>query len=166
MHKRFLNLKAIIFDWGRTLHDPETDRLFDGVPDVVQSLAQRHAVVIVSLATSEPPEQRKRKIRESSIAPFIKTILVSAGDKEDLYEAALADLKAEPWSVAIVDDQIKRGVRWGRKHGTLTIWFRNGKFANDLPLSDNETPDFTVTEFRELSALFEQKREKGQNRGK
>ena len=39
-------IKSIIFDWGRTLHDPDAHGLFPGAREVVEELAKCYTLVL------------------------------------------------------------------------------------------------------------------------
>ena len=143
----------MIFDWGRTLHDPETDTLFRGVATLLQKLSPAYDLVLVSLAKSDSPENRRERIAASGIAHHFKLILVGGEEKNELYEKALETLGAAPRDVVVVDDQVLRGVRWGNQRGTRTIWLRNGKFARELPTQETGNPTFTITNITEVASL-------------
>lgn len=146
--------KAIIFDWGRTLHDPETDALFEGVSEMVQKLSKQFNLALVSLAKSDSPPARKKKIEKSGIAKYFKVILVGGEDKDEMYEHALTELGIAPSEVAIVDDRTVRGIAWGNRKGAVTVWVKRGKFAKELPDERTGNPMFTVSNTQELKDLF------------
>ncbi len=146
-------IKAIIFDWGRTLHDPESDSLYPGVRDIVMALSKNYGLALVSLAKSDSPEGRRKKIGESGIAEYFKTILVGVEDKDNLYEEALTNLKATPQEVVIVDDRVIRGIAWGNRRGAVTIWIRQGRFADELPSTQTGSPTFTINDLKEIESL-------------
>ena len=54
-------IKAIIFDWGRTLYDGENQMLFPGTENVLQILSTLYILVIVSLASDGNIEKRMQK---------------------------------------------------------------------------------------------------------
>ncbi len=89
-------MKLIIFDWGRTLHDPDTDGLFPGALEIVRELSGAYTLALVSLAKSQDPLARRRTIAESGLAPYFKIILVGDEGKDDMYEEALAACAASP----------------------------------------------------------------------
>jgi FMN phosphatase YigB (HAD superfamily) len=147
-------IKAVIFDWGRTLHDPETDALFDGVSEMAEELSRCYQLVLVSLAKSDSPEGRRKKIEESGIAGYFKFIIAGGGNKIEICEEALADLGLMPEEVAIVDDQVIRGIAWGNHRGATTVWVKKGKFAGELPTKETGDPTFTVSDIVELKNLL------------
>lgn len=147
-------VKLIIFDWGWTLHNPETDTLFDGVDELISRLSKKYLLAVVSLARSESPELRLRKIKESSIHGYLKSVLVGGDDKDKLYEDLLTELKILPSETAVVDDRVVRGIAWGNRRGAKTIWLRNGKFKNELPNQATGEPNHTIASVQEIDALF------------
>jgi len=42
-----------------------------------------------------------------------------------------------------------------QKIGAITIWIKKGKFADELPISREEEPDYTITSLRELLPILE-----------
>lgn len=135
------------------MHDPATDKLFEGVLGLVKKLSSHYNLVLVSLARSESPEGRLRKIEKSGIAGYFKLILIGDEDKDELYEKALADLAITPEEVAVVDDQIIRGIAWGNRRDAITVWLRKGKFAHELPTKETGTPTFIINNIMEIRSL-------------
>lgn len=144
----------MIFDWGRTLHDPDSDSLNPGAFLTVKMLSRFYRIGVVSLARSEPVEQRRLKIEKSGLSPYLKAIRVGAVEKDVLIAALCQDLKVRPTECIIVDDRVSRGVRWGKQYGAVTVWNRSGKFASEYPKDDNEKPDFIVTAIGQLVPLL------------
>lgn len=148
------NIKAIIFDWGRTLHSPETDELFPGAREIVEELSQKYMLALVSLATSQSEKDRRESIEKSGIAPCFKMILVSERDKDAMYERVMGDLNLLPAEVAVIDDRVVRGIAWGNKKGCMTIWVRQGKFANELPDESTGEPAYTILDVRDIKDIL------------
>ena len=147
-------VKVIIFDWGRTLHDPETERLFAGVAELVPELAKYYSLVLVSLAKSDSPEERRRKIEESGIAENFKLILVGEEGKDKMCEKALTYLGVSPQQVMVVDDRVRRGITWGNHRGATTVWLKKGKFAQEPPTQESGGPSFIISDIAELRNIL------------
>jgi len=147
-------IKVIIFDWGRTLYDPETDGLFVGVAELVPELAKYYSLVLVSLAKNDSPEERRRKIEESGIAKHFKLVLVGGEDKDEMYEKVLKELAVTPENIVVVDDRMLRGIAWGNRRGARTVWLRKGKFSDELPTEETGHPTFTVSDITEVKNLL------------
>ena len=148
------SISTIIFDWGRTLHDPVTDMLFPGVKELIPELSKKYTLAVVSLAKSDTPEERRKIIEKSGIAGHFQTILVGGEDKDEMYERVLLELNISPHKVIVVDDRTVKGVAWGNRKGAQTIWFKNGKFSEELPDEQTGEPTYTVSTISELKKIF------------
>lgn len=147
-------IKAIIFDWGRTLHDPERDVLFEGAQEILGRLAGKYHLSLVSLAKSNTPEDRRKQIDDSGIAHHFQEILVGGEDKDSMYDHLVTKLGFMPSEIAMVDDRVVRGIAWGNRTGATTIWMRRGKFADELPTPETKEPTKTITDLMDLAQIF------------
>ena len=153
----FAVAKMIIFDYGRTLYDRETDDFFPDAIPVVKTLAEKYRLSIVSVSPADEEEARIEALREQDILDhFEKVVFTASGDaKSKEYEALLrkVDLKAN--EVVVVDDYIIRGIAWGNAAGATTVWFQNGKFAACTPNDETGDPDFTIHSLSELPKILD-----------
>jgi len=150
-------IKAIIFDWGRTLYDSDTAALFPDATGIVDHLARSYSLAIVALIARGDFEagvrERYHILRDAKLMPHFAAILFDREDKDRLYARALDGLHLRATDVAIVDDRMHRGIRWGNQHGATTIWLRRGKFRDECPTADTGQPTHTIqalTELREM----------------
>jgi len=65
-------IKAVIFDWGRTLYDNENNDLFPDAKEILEYLSKKYKLAIVSMANSE--EAQKRKVEDERINLFWKEL--------------------------------------------------------------------------------------------
>ena len=157
--------KMIIFDYGRTLYDRETDDFFPDAIPVVKTLAEKYRLSIVSVSPADivsvsPADEEEARIealREQGILDHFEEIVFTASGetKSKEYEALLrkVDLKAN--EVVVVDDYIIRGIAWGNAAGAITVWFQNGKFAALMPNDETGDPDFTIHSLSELPKILD-----------
>ena len=148
------NIKAILFDWGETLHDPKGGKLFEGVPELLTALSEKYVLALISLAASESTEERRKRIEDSGVANYFKVILVDDKDKDGMYEKALAVLQVKAEAVAIVDDRVVRGIAWGNRHGAMTIRVQRGKYVGEMPSNETEEPQITLKNVVELKNIL------------
>ena len=146
-------VKAIIFDWGRTLFDSENSVLFPQTKQILEMMSQRYVLAIVSLASDGNVEKRKNIVCATEIETYFQSIRFSQTDKDSLYESTLVELALNPYEVAIVDDRIIRGIKWGNTRGAATIWLRKGKFAHEEPNEDTGMPTYIIQNIGELCQL-------------
>jgi FMN phosphatase YigB (HAD superfamily) len=146
-------IKAIIFDWGRTLYDGENQMLFPGTENVLQILSTLYLLVIVSLASDGNLEKRIQILRECGIEKYFAAVYFAQNDKDSLYELALARLAITAREVAIVDDRVVRGIKWGNACGATTIWLKRGKFMNEEPSKETGPPTYVISRLEEVCSL-------------
>jgi FMN phosphatase YigB (HAD superfamily) len=150
-------MKAIIFDWGRTLFDSETKKEFSEAEAVLSVLKDKgYKLGLVSLVTvhaNATLEERKKQIDNSPLKKFFELIRVTDGSKDDILDEIVTKFGYPNEEVAIVDDRMIRGIRYGNLHGHPTVWFKNGKFSNELPDKNTGIPTFTVNSLVEILEL-------------
>jgi FMN phosphatase YigB (HAD superfamily) len=150
-------IKAIIFDWGRTLYDSEGGCLATGAADLLPTLARHYKLAIVSLVSGDYEQRladRQQLLRDSGVESCFAVVHFVAADKDGAYAETLTELGVQAQEVAIVDDRVRRGIAWGNRHGALTIWLCRGRFAAELPDELTGVPTHTIGELRELSRIL------------
>ena len=150
------NITTIVFDWGRTIWNPDSDALFHGARKILERLSVGRRLMIVSLATkgAEEIERRKRIIADLEIAGLFTDIVFVSEEKDEAYVSLFAKHELDHTKTVIVDDRIIRGIAWGNRTGVYTIWFQNGKFKDELPSEETGEPTFTITDFEQLGPIF------------
>ncbi len=146
-------IKAIIFDWGRTLYDSENQELFPGTEKVLQFLSKLYLLVVVSLASDGNIEKRIQVLHECGIEKYFAAVYFAQNDKDSLYAIALSRLLLTPREVVIVDDRAIRGIKWGNAHGATTIWLRRGKFMHEEPDQETGPPTYVISTLEEICSL-------------
>jgi len=149
---------GVIFDWGRTLYDPDVGAPFPDAPLVPASLAATYRLAIVSLVSGDDytarGAARHAVLEEYDLARHFAAILFGQENKDRLYREALDRLALPPTRVAVIDDRVIRGVAWGNRHGAMTIWLRKGKFRDELPSGQAGLPTHTIHQLTELLGLL------------
>lgn len=149
---------GLIFDWGRTLHDPDAGAPFPDAPPVLTALAATYRLAIVSLVSGDDygaiVAARHAVLREHDLTRHFAAILFGQGDKDRLYREALGLLALAPAHVAVIDDRVVRGIAWGNRHGATTVWLRNGKFRDEVPSDATGIPTHTICRLGELPDLL------------
>ncbi len=139
-------IKAIIFDWGRTLYDSEQGKIFPETMQVIDELSKKYQLALVSLATQGNIEERHLLLKQERLESYFVSILFAQTGKDHLYVLTLTTLGLQSEEVVIVDDRIKRG----KRNGATTIWVRRGKFMNELPGDETEKPTYTITTLQDM----------------
>jgi FMN phosphatase YigB (HAD superfamily) len=152
------NIKAIIFDWGRTLFDSETKKEFPGAEAVLQYCQNSgYRLTVASLVTvhaNATLKERILQIEKSPLRKFFEMALVTDKDKDMVFDKIVEKLELPRSQILIVDDRTIRGIKYGNQQGHPTVWFQNGKFANELPDASTGTPTFTIHSLSELIEII------------
>ena len=153
-----MEIKAVIFDWGRTLYDSIKKKEFSEAYDVLEHCRKRgYRLAVVSLVTGHANstlEERKNAIEQSPLRKYFEIALVTDKDKDDKFDEVVAYFNLPRTSICIIDDRVIRGIRYGNFYGHPTIWFQNGKFANELPDKTTGIPTYTITSLGELLKIL------------
>ncbi len=155
MDKTSHKIKAIMFDYGRTLYDRDRKQFFPEVRQVLEYLYPRYKLAIVSIAKENfPAEERIKQLEVSGFDRYFSSMLFDESHKDHLFSETLEKFKLKPIDAAFVDDRVQRGITWGNKHGAMTIWYRNGKFANELPDASTGNPTYTIENLSSLKEIL------------
>jgi FMN phosphatase YigB (HAD superfamily) len=153
-----MKIKAIIFDWGRTLFDSEAKELYpesEGVMEFCSSQGLRLACAsLVSVQANATLDERKNQIENSVLRKFFEFVLVTDINKDIILAEIAGKLNLPREEILIVDDRTLRGIKYGNHNGHPTVWFQNGKFANELPNEETGTPAYTIHNLNELKVII------------
>jgi FMN phosphatase YigB (HAD superfamily) len=138
--------KLIVFDFNRTLYEPDQDRLISGARELLDyALSQGYRLVLLAKAV----DSRGQLLDELGIADaFVEIHLVKTksvvllNDLSSRYAAALS-------RSYLIGDRAQSEIALGHEAGWHTIWYRNGRFADELPRPDRQ-PDHTVTALAQI----------------
>lgn len=142
--------KIIIFDFNRTIYDPDTKTLFPGTREVLQALHQKEFILYI---VGKGNEARLDIINQLNIKEYFENIyLVPEKNIEQLL--ALKERYPENTIFYSVGDRIKNEISLGNKVGFKTVWLKNGKFSSEIPDGINEQPWKTIEHLSELKEIL------------
>ncbi len=136
----------IIFDYNRTIFDPETDDLYPGVLDLLKRLFQENELFLVS--RNEP--ERKNRVRELGIEKYFQEMLFV----DEKTEGIFAEIAADSKMVVVVGDSIRDEIRIGNLLGFVTVRVAKGIFKMQKPEDENQTADYEIADIRELEKII------------
>ncbi len=139
---------VIIFDWNRTLYDPETQALDSQALAVIQSLHEYGCSLY--LISTDGKERRVEVSQFLSTEIFKKIFIVSEKSLDQFRAVKHLHPESEIW---VVGDRIQKEIFLGKSAGMKTIWFQSGKFSKELPRSNKEEPDFKINTLGDLINL-------------
>ncbi len=136
-------IKALIFDYGRTLGTTRAGP-YPGVVRMLASLSSQYRLGLITVG-GEGVALRRAHLEATGILPFFSHVDVVEEKTAGQYERAIAALDASPAETVIVDDLLHRGIAIGKRLGCVTVWIGDG---------DSPGPDFTIRRVTELPGIL------------
>lgn len=133
--------KTIIFDFNRTLYNPDSDTLF---PETLALLAYAKTCGYQLFLVGKTGEGRDTRIQELQLTDFFTTVYLVAEKTLELFQ------KLSVGPTIIIGDRVRGEIMLGNQCGATTIWFKNGKFSTELPTTPTEEPTHTILSLAEL----------------
>lgn len=154
-----MKIKAIIFDWGRTLYDVDNKKEISDSEEVLIYCKQKgYKICVASLArplTGDNVEERRKQIENSTLGKYLDMVEVSdVKEKDEMLDVLVKKLNLSKEEILFVDDRIVKSIKYGNKNGHPTAWLKSGPFASELPSLETGMPTFTIETLSELKNLI------------
>jgi len=138
---------AVIFDFNRTIYDPETQSTVPGATELLDTLRDRHVPLYL---ISKADESRPQLLEELGLSRhFAETFFVERKDPVLFLEIARR-ANVHPKETYVIGDYLHKEIRCGNQCGMRTIWLKRGKFADLEPESEADRPWQTVGEMNDV----------------
>lgn len=131
-------MKTTIFDFNRTLYNPDTNRLMPSALTLLRNLKKRGSILQL---ISRKEAGRQQIIDKIGIAKYFNTVLLT--DQKD--KADFTKLAGSSKSVFVIGDRIQEEITIGNQLGYTTIWLKAGRFSTELPRNKAEQPTYIIT---------------------
>ncbi|MBU1037246.1 HAD hydrolase-like protein [Patescibacteria group bacterium] len=139
--------KIIIFDFNRTIYDPESRDLIVDARLVLRTLLKRgFDLYLISRAENS----RKKLIDELGVIQYFTKIIIVKEKNKRIFQKIIAEKNVDLQSSFIIGDRIKKEIIIGNILGLQTIWLQDGKFSNELPSTKNEQPKYVVKKLKDV----------------
>lgn len=138
---------TIIFDFNRTIYDPDAGALVPGALVLLQNLfAKGHTLFLVSKLEAG---------REAALEHLgIRHFFTDAKFVENKREALEEIIRASPPPVYVMGDHLHDEIRAGNALGARTIWLKRGRFMNLIPEGKDDEPWRTVDDLMHIEELI------------
>ncbi len=141
--------KGVIFDFNRTIYDPQNASLMKGATDLLDFF--RDKGLVMSLLSKANQPGREEEIKNLGIETYFVDTIVTYGKKKPAHFRHLLEaMKTEPSETIVIGDRVKSEIHLGNELGMRTIWLRKGKFKEEWPDQKSEEPDFVVKSLEEI----------------
>ncbi|MBU3906702.1 MAG: HAD hydrolase-like protein [Nanoarchaeota archaeon] len=144
-------IRGVIFDFNRTLYNPDTYQLNGGALAILDEFTKRG--YLMCLISKRTVSGRDEKITGFGLEKYFKKIQVIEGEKSSssFLECAQAMNLANE-EVAVIGDRTRSELSAGKKIGMKTIWYQQGKFASEFALPGEE-PDEIIHKLEDALTL-------------
>lgn len=152
-------IKAAIFDWGYTIHDHVNDLIFPEAQVLFEDLKKK-GIILILISRARDVNERWNDFKAFNMKDVFQELDVVPHESAKEFMSVLNKIKVKPEETIIIGDRVKSEILEGNKIGAITIWFRNGKFADEFAENDNEKPDYTITSFNQVLPIVNKLSEK------
>jgi len=145
-------IKGIIFDFNRTLYIPELQRIPDASIELLKKL-KKSGFLLALISIKE--FQRDTLIESYNLSSLFSIIKIVIEKDTDIFRETLNLLGCQPNEVVVVGDRIKSEVKIANQLGIKTIWYKKGKFSNELPTEKIELPTWTISNLSKVEEIID-----------
>jgi len=117
----------------------------------------------LGIITDGLPVKQWEKLVRLGLDDFFDTVVVSGDenvgiDKPDprVFSMAMDRVKASPAEALMVGDKLHTDVEGANRAGMTSVWLRTPRDPEDLPGKLGITPDFTITDIRQVLEVVEE----------
>lgn len=143
-------IHSVIFDWKRTLYNPDDDTLISGSKEILEFFRDRGISLIL---VGKGGDDMNLEVRRLGVEKYFRSIVFQEGKKEEaLFKPHVS--QEDPRTTLFIGDRVKSELAMGKSLGATTIWVRHGKFADEVPENEVEKPDYTVSSLAEVQRLL------------
>lgn len=144
--------ELVVFDWKRTLYDPERKVLIEGSLSVLQHLGIKG--LRMYLVGKDSGGDMLDEVRRLGVSAFFQAIHFVKESKtdDDIGQFINPD---SPEEAVVVGDRVRSEITVGNRLGATTVWVEQGRFASEQPVMPEQIPDYTIRDIVELVPLCE-----------
>lgn len=147
--------KIIIWDFNRTLYNPDAGALIEGAVDVLICARQKGYTSILFSKNKAGETPIKEQLDRLDISEYFQAVIESEEKDIKDIERLLSLYLPDKTNSYLISDRAQTDISVGNALGFKTVWFKNGKFAHDLPRTTKETPLFTIDRLIQFKRILE-----------
>ena len=135
-------MDPIIFDYNRTLNDPDNypdDIFVPGTLPVLNTLKEKGFTLFMYCKGGEG-----RTGMLNQYSSLFQAVCVVPEKSFDSLKAFCDANSIDPKAAWMVGDRVMKEIAFGNALGMKTVWLKKGKFAEEGPKNKEEEPEFTI----------------------
>lgn len=143
--------KIIIFDFNRTIYDPDKKCLIPFSRFVLRTLLRRGFVLYL---ISRAETSSKKLIRDLGIRQYFSRIIVAEEKGKKDFSPIVAQKTVARDLSFVVGDRVRKEISIGNSLKLRTVWLKAGKFADEKPKKKIERPTCTVHALKDILSVI------------
>ncbi len=146
-----VTVKTFIFDWKRTLYDPEHKQLIAGAVQLLAYLAGQSTSVLVG----KGDDTMRQEVERLGVGSYFSAITFEERAKESSLYIKYVDTE-RPENTIFIGDRTRSELAVGNQLHARTMWVRQGKFRDEKPENPVYSPTYAVNSLKEALAVIKQ----------
>jgi FMN phosphatase YigB (HAD superfamily) len=142
-------IRTVIFDWKRTLYDPDDKVLIPGSRELLDALRSKGMQMAL---IGKGDEDMHAEVERLGVKEYFSHISFREGVKDDALFSE--HMSKDPHETLFIGDRIRSELAVGKRLEAQTMWVRQGKFADEAPESEAQQPDHMVFSLSEAAQLL------------
>lgn len=142
--------KTVIFDWKRTLYDPDQKVLIDGAIELLDLIKSKNISMVL---IGKGGDDMQLEVKRLGVGKYFRQIVFAEGEKDPAVFMSYLS-KDSPRRTLFIGDRVRSELEIGKKLGATTIWVKQGKFASEGPLNKDQKPEYTVSNLTDCRLLL------------
>jgi ribonucleotide monophosphatase NagD (HAD superfamily) len=138
----------IIFDYNRTIFNPDTQELYSDVFELLDGLSDKHDLFLIS----KKEAGRNEILEKFGINKFFKKIIFTDNKSVETFQEIIGTDK----SAIVVGDRVQGEITIGNELGLITVLVKQGKFSSVVPINEIQKPKYTINNISELKETIKQ----------
>lgn len=143
-------IRAIIFDFNRTLYDPTDNLLIEGSLDVLNRLSSHKRLALITTRVIG----RQDVIKDLGIMHFFNAIIFTFNKSTKDFMDCCIGLDVSPEEVIVVGDRISEEILIGNQLGMYTVFFSKSTVSQSS--SRSERPKRRINSLKKLIGIVEE----------
>lgn len=141
---------TIIFDWKRTLYDPDRQVLIDGAMEILDLIKGKNIPMVL---IGKGGENMHLEVKRLGVGKYFRQVVFAEGEKDPAVFMPYLS-KDNSRKTLFIGDRVRSELEIGRKLDATTIWVKQGKFAVEEPENNDQKPDYIVSSLKDCSKLI------------
>jgi FMN phosphatase YigB (HAD superfamily) len=140
-------IKCVIFDFNRTIYLPDLKKIPKRNIELLYDLKKKGLLLgLISVKESG----RENIINSYNLFSFFSFLRLVDCKNLSVFREALSFFRCLPCEVIVVGDRIKSEIRIANKLGIYSVWYRQGKFKDEVGVGKDEVADKIIFDLLEV----------------